>query len=152
MRREISCSLQGPPRVQLATAHGQASGNGAFPHFCAQMCAGGDICWGGPCRSQAQQKRECGSWVTRSWVNLGQYQHASALASASRAGKVETMENTACSINKQARIASTQLFPPLQEISAVYPSIHDFSLPRRVESLCSNKRRPCHQQEGAPSH
>lgn len=69
MRHEISFSLHGSPWVQLATAHGQASGNGAFPHLCTQMCAGGEICWGGALQvTDTAQKGNVGAgWCVLGW-------------------------------------------------------------------------------------
>lgn len=124
MRDEISFSLHGSPRVQLATAHGQAQEMERSPHWCTQMCAGADYLLGrGPAGHTHSTERESGSWVMYSWVKLGQYHHSRAPANRSRAGKVETTENVAHSINQWVRVASVQLFLPLQEISSVCPSM-----------------------------
>lgn len=113
MRRELACPLHGSPRVQPATAHGQASGNGAFSPTSAHGRVGGALCsWGTLQAAGVAQRRSVGvSRVRCGWADLGLSRLSGAPANTSRAGKVEAVENTACGVCVGLLLPPLSYFP-----------------------------------------
>ena len=68
------------------------------PLLHADVCGGSSLLVGGTADHRCSTKRESGSWVRCAQADVGVYHRSSVPANTSRAGKVETMENTACSV------------------------------------------------------
>lgn len=155
MRRELACSLHGsPPRVQPATAHGQASGNGAFSPTSAHGCVGGALCsWGTLQAAGVAQRGSLGvGW------GVGGRIWGYSISRALLPTPAELVKWRPWRIQRVAFVSGycclrSAISPTAGNIVSL--SIRDFFWPRADEGPCGDPRRhvwPCHRQEAAPSH